>query len=763
MPTDRFLIAPFNTGLQTDLKPWLIMDDAFAELTNAYVFRGRVRKRFGSRLMGSGWTNALTEPLFSRLRINLGNTDGSGNISGTVPGSVFKIGQMFSIDGAIFTVVATGTPANMLRTDDVVATAIFNTTTGAYVINGATINTAAFFYPAEPVMGITIYENGPITNQPTYAFDTQFAYKFANGAWARSGTALWHGSNSDYYWAANWRGATVNQTVMFVANFHVTNMNGTGVATDDPIWYTIDGTNWTSATGANGFYFFPNGGAHAAGPFVQTSRIIVAFKGRLVLLNTIENDNSGGTGVNTWYPQRARYSINGSPFAANSWYEPNQIDAAGNFAVGAGFIDASTEEQIISAEFIKDRLIVYFQSSTWELVGTNNAEQPFYWQRINTELGSEATFSTVPFDKVVLTMGNVGVHACNGANVERIDNKIPDEVFEITDKDNGVKRVVGIRDYFTEMVYWTFPSDNLNPLETYPNRVIVYNYKNSSWALNDDCITFFGYFEQQSGETWASTTKTWAESNFPWGSGSTETQFRQVVAGNQEGFTFIIDAEESRNARNMQITNMVNSGDYLQLTIVDHTLDIESKTGNGYIIIENAQGVTGVNGNIYDIFAIIDKDNLLVGPVNITGVYTGGGTASRVSNINIRTKQYNPYVSVGQNVYISKLECNVEATVSGQITVDYLPSYSPIQMLEEARDTGTLIGTSILDTFAYPLVPFEVLQSQLWHPVYFQTDGEAIQFFFYMSPEQITTPNIAFSDFVLHGMIIYTQPITRLQ
>ena len=26
--TDRFMIAPINTGMQTDLKPWLIPDEA---------------------------------------------------------------------------------------------------------------------------------------------------------------------------------------------------------------------------------------------------------------------------------------------------------------------------------------------------------------------------------------------------------------------------------------------------------------------------------------------------------------------------------------------------------------------------------------------------------------------------------------------------------------------------------------------------------------------------------------------------------------
>lgn len=45
MAIDRFLIAPLEEGLRTDLKPWLIPDSAYAELNNAYIFRGRLKKK----------------------------------------------------------------------------------------------------------------------------------------------------------------------------------------------------------------------------------------------------------------------------------------------------------------------------------------------------------------------------------------------------------------------------------------------------------------------------------------------------------------------------------------------------------------------------------------------------------------------------------------------------------------------------------------------------------------------------------------------
>jgi hypothetical protein len=750
MAFDRFLIAPINTGLQTDLRPWLTPDDSFAYLQNAYCFRGRVRKRFGSRLMGTGWPTAATQQLFSRFRINIGTTNGSGNFSGTVPGSIFAVGQMFSIGTEIFTVYQTGTPGVMLDTG-AATVHTYNTTTGAVVINGAAINTAVFFYPAQPVMGLTIYDSGPINNQPSYGFDTQFAYVFTGGAWTRSGTAIWHGTYQNFFWATNWQAIVDSPPLLFVSNFYAVNPNGVGTATDDPIWY-FDGTTWTAATGANGFYFLPAGGAPHTGPFILTARIIVPFKNRLVLLNTIENDGTAAHGNNTQFVNRCRYSHNGSPLAVNAWYETNQIDSSGNIADGGGYLDASTEEQIVSAEFIKDRLIVYFERSTWELAYTGNEVLPFVWQKINTELGSESTFSVVPFDKVVLAIGNVGVHACNGANVERIDNKIPDEIFEIKNTNNSITQVAGVRDYYVEMVYWTFLNANFTGI--FPNQVLVYNYRDASWSVNDDTITAFGYYEQQAAVTWAQLTQTWEELTSTWDGFTLESTPRQVIAGNQEGYVFIIDADLARNAPVLQINNIVASGSGINVSITNHNLSV-----GDYISIEYASGITFANGQvIFPVNGIVDANTINIQQVSFTGTYTGGGLATKVSNIQILSKQWNPYVDSGSNVYLARIDFGVQRTSSGQITVDYYPSASELSMITQGTATGAIMGNNVLETSPYDpaIYPFEQVQDRLWHPIYFQSDGECIQIFLYFSQSQLTNPSIAWSDFQLEGCILHT-------
>lgn len=748
MAFDRFLIAPINSGLQSDLKPFLIPDDAFALLQNAVVFRGRVVKRFGSVFIGS----VANQPNSSRLRIALtggagvGITSGVGAATGTVPGIKFKAGQAFSIGNEFFTVQALGVPVVMLATGASV-THTFNTTTGVYAFTGADINTQVYFYPAEPVMGLTILESGATNNQPSYGFDTQFAYVFVGGQWQRSATGatpVWRGSNLNFFWTANYIAAP-GVIALFVSNFFAVNPNGAVSANDDPIWYLNASTGaWASITPIT----------LTAGNKILTALIILPFKDRLLLLNTIEV-NAAGT-VNTNFKNRCRFSSVGDPTNVNAFLEITQVGA-----LGAGVINASTDEAIVSAEFIKDRLIVYFERSTWELAFTNNDIVPFNWQKLNTELGSESTFSSVPFDSEILTISNTGVNSCNGSNVVRIDTKIPDKIFEISNSNQAINRTTGIREYLSEMVFWSYVSDNFTG--TYPNKVLVYNYRNQTWAENDDCITAFGYYEQQGGTTWASSgSAIWSSSGSVWNSGYLNALERLVIAGNQQGFTFaIIPDGVGRNAPAMQISNITLAGTVLTLTIVDHSLTPSNIPEVGdYISIELAQGSINLNGLIFPVNRIPTANTVeLVYNGTLGGVYTGGGLAARVSNIKILSKQWNPYDGKDRNVYLAKINFGVLRTSSGQILVDYYPSSSQLSMIEEGQATGSIMGTGVLETFPYnpAIYPFEQEQDRLWHSIYFQTSGECIQIFMHMNDTQMRNSTIAWENFELQGLILYTQ------
>lgn len=754
MAKDRFYIGPYDnkSGQQTNYKPYLIPDEAFSELTNAYVFRGRVRKRFGSRWLGD-------DPLLTRLRINLGVTAG-GSFAGNVrtinldAGMPTAVGQAFSVLGIVFTVFnpAAG-PQQMYRSDGSGAPATYDLTTSAFNITGtgAPNGTPVFFYPALPVMGLLSYENIAINNEVTIAFDTRYAYEYVNG-WQRlnnqavPGAAVWTGNNSQFFWGENWSGVDASDKVFFVTNFNE----------NEPNFMRYFFNNiWNN--------FRPQ---ITATTYIDSAQIIVVFKNRLLLLNTWEGPLVPNP-VN--YPNRCRYSQIGSPLDVNAFRQ--DIPGRGNA------IDAPTTEAIITVEFVKDRLIVYFERSTFELVYTGNQAYPFSWQKINTELGAESTFSIVPFDKVCIGVGNVGIHACNGVNVDRIDEKIPDTVFEIHNVDGGVERVYGIRDYFVEMIYWTFPDVDTNTLFPYPNRVLVYNYKTGTWAFNDDSITCFGYFFQSSlvSVTWNSTTVTWNDDE-SWSGGSLQTQFRQVLGGNQEGYVFIVDAEAVTNCAALQITDIaIGANNVITLTVINHNMRDEE-----FILIQNVTGtgnITLLNNTIFEVTIDPTQPNTFTinydPAIPIVGVYSGAGIIARVSQINIKTKEYNFYAQQGRNAYVSRIDFMVDRTDAGEMTVNYFDSTSVSPLVQDSIANGVIVGTSVLDTFPYALYPYEATSTRLWHPVFFQAEGEVVSFQITMSDAQMTSVTVnddgsltgpTFVDFQMHAMMINSSPTTsRLQ
>ncbi len=726
MARDRFLIGPLSTGWQKNIKPWILPEDGFVELNNAYIQYGRLTKRVGSRYSAQ---DALT----TRLRLLVGVTTIAGSINfglSPLPALTFSVGQMFSIGTDVFTIVATGS-APMITNSTTATTYVFDTGSGDYIINNSFPNMNVYFYPAQPVMGLTIYEQGAIGEQTAFAFDQQSIYKFATSQWLRetSGSVSFSGNNAQLFWAANWRGVSASNIVLFVSNFNIA----------DTMRY-YDGTTWSD--------FKPQYQV-ASTSVINTARIIVAFKNRLVLLNTVE---SLGASLNVPFVNRCRFSQNGSPLDVNAFYEQNQVGAS-----GGGFIDAPTSEEIVTAEFLKDRLIVYCERSTWELAYTGNEILPFVWQKINTELGAQSPFASVPFDKAVLNVGDTGYHACNGFSVDRIDERIQKEVFTINTTNSGPARTYGIRDYNEQLVYWSFPSNENLTFQVFPDKFFIYNYENKTWASNDDTFTTFGYFEQQMGLTWETWLTPWQDSLAPWNDGIEQPDARRVCAGNQQGFVVLMDGDVTSNAANLQITNMSTTAPNITLTVINHNLRPDM-----YIKIVGAQGVTGLL-DVYQIQSTPDANTIVV-MGSFTGTYQGGGNIGRISQISIKSKEWNPYVDKGLNVAIDQVDFQVEKTAMGEITIDYaLSSASDVSMVGQATLSGSILGDNVLSTAPYFAGSLEAQQDRLNHAVYFQGAGQFFQIQIYLSDAQLTNLAIAESEFMLHSLILYAQPAGQLR
>jgi len=751
MAQDRFLIGPLKHGLQKNVKPFMIADSAYELLDNAYLYEGTIRKRFGTELMiPINPPVAGYESLVSRLRINVGTTDVNGKLyllaPNGIPGAPFEVGAMLSITGAagtdIFTVTALGTPA-VLLTNGAATEHTLNTTNGELKIdNSAQVSSAVYFYPATPVMGFITDESSTINYKETYAFDTHFAYYFTANGWERRANAvpaapdIWSGTDSDFFQGDVFRGTSSQLDTLYVVNGADT------VRYWDPV-----ASQWNALVPVY----------NAAGDTITSANIVIAFKNRLLLMNVIQT--AAGA---VRYKSRIRYSQNGSPIPVGGVVDQWREDVPGR----GSWIDLPVQEAIIAAQHLRDKLIIYCERSTWELVYTGNEIGPFLFQQINTELGAESRMSQVPFDSAVLAVSNVGIHACNGNSVTRIDELIPTEVFRIDNENNGVKRVAGIRDYYLEQVYWTYPTSKRDGAQVYPNKIVAFNYGTKTWANFDDSVTAFGFIQEgYRNLTWAELIAplTWATWTEPWGTVTPEQtpRNRNIIAGNQQGFTFIANHTVPTNAAGLAISGIpISAVGPIVLLVKDHNLQ-----QNDFVYIENCQGATELNKQIFKVIAI---DAALVNSVTIqsnvavAGTYLGGGTLSRVSKINILTKQYNFYKDKGMGINLIGVDFNVDRTTDGAITIDYSMSTSYMSMVDLGAIAGAALGSSVLETSPYDLVPLEGHQQQLWHPLYFNAEGECVQLRLFMSDTQMFDIKLREADFQLNMMVFYTSPSGRI-
>ncbi len=766
MPMDRFYIGPYdkNSGLVNAVKPFYVNDKAFQFLNNAYQWRDSVRKRFGSRWLGN--TQQST-----RLRVLVGTTDAvTGNFTvnvRTFTGDAslpLNIGQMFSVGTTLFTVFQAAGATKTTGT----ATATYDTATSVIVITGNNTNplTSVYFYPALPVMGFVDYENGGDEFDQTIAFDTQFSYLYNNGTigWERikaeatPGAAIWAGSNSQFFWGVSYNGMDAFDYDVYVTNYNQNEkLRVLSTVATVPTW--------------DFFYpqisIFSNGGTVPLTIFLQSCRIIIPFKNRLLVFGTWEQESPDGmTFTLRQYPFRMRYSAIGSPLATDAWRQ----DIPGQ----GGGLDNELNEAFTSVKFVKDRLIVFCETATFEVAFQDNQVQPFQLRQINNEYGAESTFSVIGFDRYALAIGDVGVMACTGANVERIDSSIPDEVFKIHQINGGIERVYGIRDYFTEMAYWTFPDETATSVFPYPKKVLVYNYATNTWAFNDDSFTAFGYFQPTSGVTWDSVEITW-DDDVSWDSGTNKALFRNVLAGNQQGWTFLIDRDDTTNAPALQITNITISAlSNVTITAIDYNMKVGdyfylsgiTGTGNLTDLNDTIQVIRTQDPSVANTFTFIALQADGITPIILAGTYSGGGTISRVSNIQIATKAFNFYATKGANAAVNQVNFLVDKTTGGKILVDWFISNSDVSMVAASgRPFGnnSLLGTSVLETFALPRVPFESTQAQLWHQIYINAQGNYVQLGMYFNDVLSRDNGVRRADFRLYAMIFYASPTGNLR
>lgn len=741
-------ITGMTTGLVQDRENFLLPDDAYPNLRNAYVWRERIKRKRGCLLLGRLRRNLTA--------ISLGNTGASPwsfNIFTTavpaigateankelVPGTL-----VITIAGPIvFTDQGDGTltsvtPGNSGTVNYVTGDVVLTHTAGAGVATTAVFS----YYPGLPVMGIRVREVQNSLEDQTVFFDQIYAYIFdgTNNRFEEfiPGTT-WNASNESvsgvsFFWSTNhWVSMLLvpgTATPLFTTEnrklFWVTNNTGQHGATADPPRIT-DGVTWVD---------FVDNAVPANTPWAQIDATnylfnwlaMLPFRGRLVVFNTWE----GTTAANAvHYSNRIRWSTIGNPFIPYAAGPPATGSWRDDIRGQGGFLDIPTSDDIVSVGFVRDNLVIYCENSTWQLRYTGRAIAPFQIERVNSELGCESTFSAVQFDTSLMGVGDKGIVECDSYKSERIDIKILDFIFEISRINNGPKRVHGVRDFINRLAFWTIPLASEYDAEVdsnnkiFPNIRLLYNYENDSWAIFEDSFTTIGTFQIQSSRTWVTLpTLPWVQANFSW-IGSRQTGQPYIVAGNQQGYVEYVD-RKTTNDVSLSITGIQpNTTTATVITSPNHNL----RTGDviGISGIPTGTPYDNLNGGVYGVvlgdnnemdhtnkFRLMLFDSVTnefsTPQVDVPGGdYIGGGQINIRENFSIVSKKFN-FLDEGQSIQMGYLDLLMEATASANpgaislnVYLDYNDTASSNTFPNNRIADGSVNGTP--DTFFNSVIP----------------------------------------------------------
>lgn len=750
MTAKPYLIANMRTGLERDLEPWLLPKDAFPTLEDCYMFRGRIPKRKGFIGLGRLVTSVSAEAVgtvttpWTSFSGSLANTDISpGSVTLTVGALTFTDDGTFGSQTGTF---ATSPASANVGTINYITGAI--TLTISPALGGDTPVTADYEYYNElPVMGLRSYEQSVINQEQLIAFDEDKANLFSNSNqrfsdisfYKGTTTAItWTGDDADFFYSTNY--ANAFWATNFVRGYQST-PNANAGSGDGIRWY--DGTGWIN--------FLPD--LDNIGPpttKLMGARLIIPYRGRLVVLNTIEG-TAYGTFTN--FQQRARWSWNGTPYydanVPSGWTGGNNASAWRSDIAGfGGFVDAPTSQQIVGATFLQDNLIVFFERSTWMLRYTGNALLPFVWERISVDLGAESTFSLIPLEGQLVAVGNYGIVGCDGTQVQRIDQLIPDEVFDIHNGNDGVFRVHGIRDYPKQLIYWTFPNGATNG--TFPNRVLVYNYLDGSYSIFNDSFTCFGQYQPFNDTTWADIPFAWETWTTTWDSAELQSDYPLIVGGNQQGFVLRnINSGPIINDYSLILTDATQATPCV-ITSTNHNLS------EGTVIeIANVAGMTELNGNIYRVsnptansFAIqtLDSNNNFIDvDSSAFGAYTSGGRILVRNNFLIETKRFNPFLELGDQVRLQQCDFFLDASNAAEFSIEVF--------LDENMNSS--LESDVV-------IPSSALLGKVWVRAYFSVIGQFVQMQLSFSDAQMFDADMSSGDFTLHGMMVWMSNGGRL-
>lgn len=358
---EKIVVGPINKGLKTDRTAFVIDNDSFPTLENAYQWRGRIKRKRGTSLLG-------------RLRRYIGTTDITGSLIVTIlPVPITSGLSSFVVGSNVFTDPGGASP--VVLTTNGPGTATLDRATGLLTMAFSNPSTPVIFYPTLPVMGLEDFVQDTGNFPINIGFDTRYAYNISTTQPypitdvsfyknpAANATLLpgytpkttwtplnWDGLDYQQFWTTNYQGAlwaTNGVQVPFDGASSTIGMQFNSITTivttaagPNPATLTI---TFANAHGlAEGDFLYLNEiqgltGANGQTGYIKTGDIVSATDIRLTLYwATIGGVYTANTGIAQYLTNNFDRSVDGI-----RWYDGSPVDGSTPpvFVQGSGWVN----------------------------------------------------------------------------------------------------------------------------------------------------------------------------------------------------------------------------------------------------------------------------------------------------------------------------------------------------------------------------------------------------------------------------------------
>jgi len=220
------------------------------------------------------------------------------------------------------------------------------------------------------------------------------------------------------------------------------------------------------------------------------------------------------------------------------------------------FKDAPTADYIVAGGFLGDDLYIWMTGerggSVWRFVWTGDSVDPFDWQKVSDQDGAIAQMSVTERNNIQRAIGSTQILANNADIVGPIDEKVPDVVLEWNPDSAGFSASADVDEerqiLFTYARVETTANADGNK---YPDRALVLNYEDNNWAVHGHDIHAIGFSALESDVTW-DLDEAWEDIDFSWNASNTVSGFPFTIIGDHDGLLFQLNVSGSDNGAAIQ-------------------------------------------------------------------------------------------------------------------------------------------------------------------------------------------------------------------